>query len=545
VRKLGLASAVAITMLSVGGWSTVAFAGTTTQSQTQTQSIYSTHGQTASIDDSGTIKQCQNSSNSSVQTQTLSVTDNTNSNSQLSQSPQIINAITATTQAEQNNGDGGKTKQSQKLKDTLSTFKSSTNETKTSQTTTSTVSSQEQTNNGQKITVEQNSTSLTVGSNAESVQTQTVTNNGEAIAHSEKSSGGLATNDMSQTVVGYAVFDSSGIIVSNLVGNLSNAANGNIAQHYDIFTPNIPITVTIAAVNALGEILPSPSTISLYLKTTNSNGEFLNDQGKTFDAIILPQGSMGVTVHYILTSGSASFDDLNVSSVAPRPERDHNSDNVIYRQPPVEAVDQSQETTVGGLDAKESQKTVVKSDPSYSAGLPDQSDTLSQSSGASQSQTLNTSDNTKTVTQSENYNVQASQSTSSQSNSSADEAVSASQSESATGQDVKLEQSQGVTATNPNIDVTIHQGGSADANGASLDQSISVTSPSSTNTTGGTTITVHDKDSGTSQQYYAPTGGPVTITESESVDTSQSNNINKSVSISYDGDSIPVSSPTN
>lgn len=389
--------------------------------------------------------------------------------------------------------------------------------------------------------------------------------------------------DGNTTVAGYAVFDAMGYSMSDKFGGSNTAvSNNNGVDHFHSMQPQQLNEVVIAAVNTKGEPVVNTTPTTVYLTTNNSSGSFLDESSKqTIESVVLPAGVTGMSVYYENNGSVSGYDILDATTTNPFPtvvttrvyksystatvlatsqtqsmatpaSGDTNSTTNITPVNSTSADSTSTNSTSAttGTSLTESQQVVVKTDNQQAPAVDTQTATITQDATASQSQqavvptSTTTNDanippaggsqtdgtsNTQTTptpsnTLKENQSATISsqlQATNQSLTTGGTPSVTVTQSESAAStKDVQMSQSQSVTAQAPVIDFGVTQTASQTNSGTTLSESITASAQVDTLTGGGTTVnvTVNHQD----HQVFVPTSGPVTLTESESLNTPSS-----------------------
>jgi trimeric autotransporter adhesin len=571
MNKKGTACAIAFSILTVGSTFATA-AQAATQTQTQGQTLYLQQSQEVETDTHSTINQSESSTMSAKQSATT-VKNQTDQ-------PVYADTSSQTGSLQDHTMDGsGDFSQSQDGKASYKLSKSSSSQSNnvTVESDASTSQKGTVTTTG-KTTMSESETTLMQNTESQTVQEQSVlvsnyanlsksasstsgnfgdsnttdntgnsSNRGESVTyanelittpeHTYRTSFNPASK--SNVVAGYAVFDLNGDRLSDTYGSYSNKDN-NQTGNYDAFLANTPTLVVVRPVNADGNPVVCQSSVNLYLSTNNPNGAFLSLGGyQTFDSIELQAGDTGATVLYVNHGTSAQFDILNVSTVDPNHHHEHQDRNnsASTERPQALGVetDQTQSATVPdkttGSDttAKQSQTVVALTNQTPPQGVSpaNQSEDSSQSAASTQQQDVTTADGSKAM-QTEDTSIGTTQSSGSNDSHQQSLTVTANQHEDTSStQSAGLSQSQSVTVQSPIINVTLNQSHTS----SSLDESINVSMPDTSNLQGSTVVNVQIGNE--QKQWTLGTDNPVTFNESQSINTGDDGSYSHSTSIDY------------
>jgi len=520
-------------------------------SQSQGQSVYTTQAEQVDTVASANVTQSENSTLASEQTQTTQSTDatvvnNNQLNAEVTQDHSVDNHQTCTDKCSTATPDTATFSQDQQDHATSSMSKTNTDTSTQITANVNTTSTQTGSLDATgKTTIQQTDTGVIVGNQSQTVQVQSVS--GPSQSHQQQTVTAplddsyllpLRSSFPSTEVVGYAVFDTSGHLLSDSYGIFPSIDNNAMKQHH-VFLPNTPTEVIVAAVNSFGQIVPNTQSTVLFLRSNNYNGVYLNPQTiQSIYSLQIPEGSMGVMVGYVNPTPTPQFDVLDAGTVNPFAK-------AAPQRPAVEATLQTQTASVADTSATQSQKTVVKSDAPATASTPiTQTTNLTQNADANQAQTVNTADQTA-LQQTQGATVDTAQITSNQAASSPSATIQATQSESSQGASqaaTQLAQTQSVTVSGSILNVTLTQDNTTDASsGVTLSEIIKVNLPAATSTSWNTLVNVTYQ--GTQKQFALNTDGPVTFNESQAVDPTTDNGVVQSASIDYTVAGTPYDIP--
>lgn len=352
-------------------------------------------------------------------------------------------------------------------------------------------------------------------------------------------------------LAGYGVFDANGHLLSASYGIYPNQ-NNNTASHYFNFTPNQPITVYIKAVDSHGTPISSPNTVTLYLRSSNFNGQFqLPTSSTPVTSVTMQTGSNGVEIVYTNNSSAQGFDALSTGTDNPN----YHPVQLATTQTAAVTVGETQQasTTSGGTftqtqstqststasqdpsntnttsdtttsDPTSNTTSNTTSDPTSNTTTSDPTSSTAQSlaaaSGTTQNQTANLQ-GAGQVNQQQQTTASVNQQLSNATDPTQSQDVTTTQAETAATTDpATLSQGQSVTVDNPVINVTFTQTQSADSGTVAVNESIDANLPNSApslNNPNTKVINVRIGDA--TQQLDIQSTGSVTFNESQSVQT--------------------------
>lgn len=333
-------------------------------------------------------------------------------------------------------------------------------------------------------------------------------------------------------VIGYAFFDAKGDLLSDIYGVFPNEDN-NGTRHYNAFGSYMPKTVVVKAVNAFGVPVNNATPITLYLRSNNFNSMFmLPHSSHMVNAVQLPAGTDGVQVVYMSMGAGLQFDVLDAGTAAPYVPHAP----APVRHAPVMVVGQTQQGTVSGTTATQNEQAALTSTQSPSAsGTQTQQTSAKADANESQSVVMDNSDTLKpALQQTQQVSVDGQQdATNSAASANAWNETASQNTTSFATTPVQLSQHQTVAVDDywQSINVTVKQTHTVDSGSTTLNQSLDVSVPTSGSQ--GNTRSINVTVGSHQYQYTIGTGAPVVFDEAQAMDTSKDNGVAETFDIHY------------